>query len=76
VGHSAAHLQRLWAVPQELLQWSLLLLQAVPMSEDQNAVAQQLPAIGTAQVVEAGDFFCCEACTGGEHQQDCMDAVL
>jgi hypothetical protein len=46
------------------------------MSEDQNAVAQQLPAIGTAQVVEAGDFFCCEACTGGEHQQDCMDAVL
>lgn len=46
------------------------------MGEDQDAVAQQLPAIGTAQIVEASHLLSCEASTGGEDQQDGVDAVL
>lgn len=46
------------------------------MSENQDAVAQQLAAVGAAQVVEAGHLLSSEAGTGGEDQQDGMDSML
>lgn len=46
------------------------------MSENQDAVAQQLAAIGAAQVVEAGHLLSSEASTGGKDQQDGVDSML
>lgn len=46
------------------------------MGEDQDAVAQQLTAVGTAQVVETGHLLGSEASTGGEDQQDGMNAAF
>lgn len=46
------------------------------MGENQDAVAQQLAAIGAAQVVQASHLFSSEASTGGEDQQDGVNAVL
>ena len=69
-------LQRFWAIPEEFVQGHLLFFQAVAMGEDQDAVAQQLTTICGAQVVQASHLFSSEAGTGGEHQQDGMDAAL
>ena len=45
------------------------------MGENQDAVAQQLAAIGAAQVVQAGHLLSSEASTGGKDQHNGVDAV-
>ena len=58
------------------MQRRCLLLQAVSVSEHQDAVTQQLTPISTPQVVQARHLLSSEARAGCEDQQNGMDASL